>query len=122
MNIIAMKLTDLKPAERNVRFHPRIQSGFHNYSEHEYNLQFALQNDVIENSTLTLEDTEDILLRDTIKRDHDIREIYEAKNLAKITEYLLNNQSEKLTIELIPSLHKMLFAEISNGIAGRFPV
>ena len=44
--------------------------------------EMVYNSNAIENSTLTLEDTEDILLRDAIKKDHDIREIYEAKNLA----------------------------------------
>jgi Fic family protein len=38
----------------------------------------------IENSTLTLKDTEDILLRDIVRKDRDIREVYEAKNLSRI--------------------------------------
>jgi len=74
----------------------------------------------IENSTLTLEDTEDILLRDTVKKDHDIREVYEAKNLAKITTHLLDSPSSEFNIELIRSLHKMLLADISDNWAGRF--
>lgn len=74
----------------------------------------------IENSTLTLEDTEDILLRDTIKKDQDIREVYEAKNLAKITEYLLENSDKKFNAELILHLHKMLLTGINDYWAGRF--
>jgi len=46
--------------------------------------EMVYNSNAIENSTLTLKDTEDILLRDSIKKDHDIREIYEAKNLAKL--------------------------------------
>jgi Fic family protein len=82
--------------------------------------EMVYNSNAIENSTLTLEDTEDIILRDMIKRDHDVREIYEAKNLAGITEYLLKNTNEKLSIDLILSLHKMLLSDIRNEIAGRF--
>lgn len=82
--------------------------------------EMVYNSNAIENSTLTLEDTEDILLRDTVKKDHDIREIYEAKNLANITEHLLQNQDQPLSIELILSLHKELLAQISDDWAGRF--
>jgi Fic family protein len=43
----------------------------------------------IENSTLTLEDTEKILLENSIPKKLNAREVYEAKNLAKIMEMLL---------------------------------
>ncbi len=82
--------------------------------------EMVYNSNAIENSTLTLKDTEDILLRDTIKKDHDIREIYEAKNLARITEHLLNSPVKPLNIELILSLHKMLLAGIRDDWAGRF--
>jgi Fic family protein len=67
-----------------------------------------------------LKDTEDILLRNTVKKDHDIREVYEAKNLAKITTHLLDSSNNELNIELILSLHKMLLSDISDNWAGRF--
>jgi Fic family protein len=82
--------------------------------------EMVYNSNAIENSTLTLEDTEDIIARDMIKRDHDVREIYEAKNLAKITEYLLENPREKLSIQLILTLHKTLLADIRDDLAGRF--
>lgn len=82
--------------------------------------EMVYNSNAIENSTLTLEDTEDILFRDAIKKDHDIREIYEAKNLAKVTEYLLENQQDELNIELILHLHGMLLSDIRNDWAGRF--
>jgi Fic family protein len=74
----------------------------------------------IENSTLSLEDTEDIIIRNQIKKDYDVREIYEAKNLAEITEIILNNPAQKLNIELILKLHKILLTGIENDYAGRF--
>ncbi len=82
--------------------------------------EMVYNSNAIENSTLTLKDTEDILLRDTIKKDHDIREIYEAKNLAKITENLLKDTSELLTTDLILKLHKILLSGIRDDWAGRF--
>ncbi len=82
--------------------------------------EIVYNSNAIENSTLTLKDTEDILLRDTIKKDHDIREVYEAKNLAKITTHLLDNPSSELNIAFILSLHKTLLSDISDNWAGRF--
>lgn len=82
--------------------------------------EMVYNSNAIENSTLTLKETEDIILRDKILRDHDIREIYEAKNLAGITTKLLQNPHERLTSELILSLHKMLMTGIGDDIAGRY--
>ena len=74
----------------------------------------------IENSTLSLQDTEDILLYDQIKKDFSMREIYEAKNLANITQKLLKDTQKKLTIEYILKLHHILLTGINDGWAGRF--
>lgn len=82
--------------------------------------EMVYNSNAIENSTLTLKDTEDILLRDSIKKDHNIREIYEAKNLAKITETLLDKPSQPVTIKLILDLHETLLTGIKDGWAGRF--
>lgn len=82
--------------------------------------EMVYNSNAIENSTLTLKDTEDILLRDSIKKDHNIREIYEAKNLAKITETLLDNSANQATVKLILNLHKILLTGIKDDWAGRF--
>lgn len=82
--------------------------------------EMVYNSNAIENSTLTLKETEDILLRDKMLRDHEIREVYEAKNLAKITIELLKNPHERLTTGLILSLHKLLLTGINDDIAGRY--
>ena len=82
--------------------------------------EMVYNSNAIENSTLTLEDTEDILIRDQIRTDHEIREIYEAKNLARVIEYLMGNPEKKISVELILKLHKTLLANIRDDIAGRF--
>jgi len=82
--------------------------------------EMVYNSNAIENSTLTLQDTEDILLRDSIKKDHDVREIYEAKNLAKITEALLDYPDKQLATSLILDLHKSLLTGIRDDWAGRF--
>lgn len=75
----------------------------------------------IENSTLSLEETEKILLQIDLDRFVTEREIFEAKNLARVVEYINKKAKEQeLTLEVILSLHKMLISNISDDIAGRF--
>lgn len=82
--------------------------------------EMVYNSNAIENSTLTLEDTEDILMRNQIRTDHEIREIYEAKNLARAIEYLMDNPEKEISVELILNLHKTLLTNIRDDIAGRF--
>lgn len=82
--------------------------------------EMVYNSNAIENSTLTLDDTEDILIRDRIRTDHRIREIYEAKNLARAMEYLMNNPRREISVELILKLHRILLSNIRDEIAGRF--
>ncbi len=75
----------------------------------------------IENSTLTLEETEKILLQIDLDRYINEREIFEAKNLARVVSYIDKRAKEQeLTLEVILSLHKMLISNIRDNIAGRF--
>ncbi|MBU4347247.1 Fic family protein [Patescibacteria group bacterium] len=75
----------------------------------------------IENSTLTLEETEKILLQIDLDRYITEREIFEAKNLAQVVSYIDKGAKEQeLTLEVILSLHKMLISNIRDDIAGRF--
>ena len=82
--------------------------------------EMVYNSNAIENSTLTLEDTEDILMLGKIRTDHEIREIYEAKNLARAIEYLMNNKEKSISVELVLKLHKILLFNIRDEIAGRF--
>ncbi|MDR1300145.1 MAG: Fic family protein [Candidatus Nomurabacteria bacterium] len=82
--------------------------------------EMVYNSNAIENSTLSLKDTEDILLRDVIRKDADVREVYEARNLAKITAELLRKPARPLSIEYILSLHKELLTGIRDEWAGRF--
>lgn len=75
----------------------------------------------IENSTLTLKETEKILLELEASRDLNLREIYEAKNLARVVEYISTKfKEEDLAKELILLLHQMLLGAINDRSAGRF--
>lgn len=75
----------------------------------------------IENSTLSLEETEKILLQIDLDRYISEREIFEAKNLACVVLYINKRSKEQeLTLDVILSLHKMLISNIRDDIAGRF--
>lgn len=75
----------------------------------------------IENSTLTLRETEKILLDMEVSREISVREVFEAKNLARVLGYIrAKTKDTELNTELILLLHKMLIGGISDDIAGRF--
>ncbi len=75
----------------------------------------------IENSTLTISETEQILMEMEIARNVSVREVYEAKNLARVFEYLKKKVDDlKLNKDLITFLHQMLISVIDDSIAGRF--
>ncbi len=75
----------------------------------------------IENSTLTLEETEKILLQIDLDRYITEREIFEAKNLARVVSYIGSKSKEQeLDLKIILLLHKMLISNIRDEIAGRF--
>ena len=75
----------------------------------------------IENSTLTLKETEKILLDMEVARDVSLREVFEAKNLARVIGYIRNKSKEtEINREVILLLHQMLIGGIDDKIAGRF--
>lgn len=75
----------------------------------------------IENSTLSLEETDKILLQIELDRYITEREIFEAKNLARVVTYIETKSKEsELNFDIILSLHKMLISSIRDDIAGRF--
>lgn len=77
----------------------------------------------IENSTLTLKETERILLEMELSRDVDLREVYEAKNLARVIEYIRTKaQAGDLDKPTALLLHQMLIGNIKDAIAGRFRI
>lgn len=83
--------------------------------EHVYN------SNAIENSSLTFEETEKILLQIDLDRFVSEREIFEAKNLARVVAYTETKAKEaEVSLDLMLLLHKMLIANIREDIAGRF--
>jgi Fic family protein len=81
----------------------------------------VFNSNAIENSTLTLKETERILLELEVSRNVSVREVFEAKNLARVLEYIRSKSVEPgLSLDLILLLHKMLMGNINDAIAGRF--
>lgn len=75
----------------------------------------------IENSTLNLEETDKILLKVDLDRYINEREIFEAKNLARVVTYIDKKaKTQEMSLELMKLLHQMLIANINDKIAGRF--
>ena len=83
--------------------------------EHVYN------SNAIENSTLTLEETDKILNQIDCDRFISAREMFEAKNLARVVLYIDKKAKEQeLNLNVVLFLHKMLLSNINDDIAGRF--
>lgn len=75
----------------------------------------------IENSTLTLPDTEKILLDLEVSKDYSLREVFEAKNLARVYEYIKTKKdSLVLNQDTILFIHGLLIGGIDDSVAGRF--
>jgi len=75
----------------------------------------------IENSTLTIAETEKILMEMEVSRQVSVREVFEAKNLARVFEYIKNKVNTKnIDREMMLLLHQMLIGNIDESIAGRF--
>ncbi len=75
----------------------------------------------IENSTLTLKETEKILLEMEVQRNVSLREVFEAKNLSRVIAYIRNKtKGKEIDKEIILFLHQMLIGGIDDNIAGRF--
>lgn len=83
--------------------------------------ELVYNSNAIENSTLSLSETEKILLQIDLDRFITERELFETKNLARVVAYIETLSKEKeLTLETMLLLHRMLMSNINDEIAGRF--
>jgi len=74
----------------------------------------------IEGSTLTIAETELILVEQSVSRNISVREFFEAKNLGRVIRYSQSKVTAKiLDTESILHLHQMLLTNINDEIAGR---
>ncbi len=118
---------------RNLRL-SRIQELFKEYQEKRKTRQSLLDlldeseiaervynSNAIENSTISLPETEKILLKMEVSRRISLREVFETKNLALVYGYIKKNTTQRsFSIETILLIHKMLLTNISDDIAGNF--
>ncbi len=81
--------------------------------------ELVYNSNAIENSTLTLKQTEQILLEQETMTYATTRELFEAKNLARVVEYLRDKPHLQVTTDVLLLLHQMLLGGIDDAIAGR---
>jgi len=81
--------------------------------------EMVYNSNAIENSSLTLKETEKILLAQALMREISLRETYEATNLARVIKYLWERPTLALTVENFELLHQMLLGGINDDYAGR---
>lgn len=83
----------------------------------------VFNSNAIENSTLSLDETEKIILQIDLDRIISQRELFEARNLARVISYINKHaRNKELTIQMVLFLHKMLLTNIRTEIAGRFRI
>ncbi len=81
----------------------------------------VFNSNAIENSTLTLEETEKLLLQLEVDRFVSERELFEARNLARVVTYIATKSKEReLDLDGMRLLHQLLLSNIRDEIAGRF--
>jgi len=81
----------------------------------------VFNSNAIENSTLSLDETEKILLQIDLDRFISERELFETKNLARVVTYINKKAKDKeLNFKMLLFLHKILLANIRDDIAGKF--
>lgn len=78
----------------------------------------VFNSNAIGNSTLTLQDTEDVL-SGIARKGLQLREVYEAKNLAVVVESQLESV-DKLSVDTILRYHSLVLRGIADERAGRF--
>jgi len=67
-----------------------------------------------------LKETEKILLEMEVSRNVSLREVFEAKNLARVAEFIRAKDSHEFCADFVLLLHRMLMINIDDSIAGRF--
>jgi Fic family protein len=84
--------------------------------------ELVFNSNAIENSTLTLDETEQILEHQCLPPNSSQREVFEAINLGKVTTYLdaKLEKKEVLTKDMMLLVHGTLLTNISDEFAGNF--
>ena len=84
--------------------------------------ELIFNSNAIENSTLTLDETEQILMHQQLPPNSSQREVFEAINLGKVNEYLSVKlkKNTPLSQDLILMVHGTLLSHINDEFAGCF--
>jgi|TARA_Y100000310_G_scaffold222332_1_gene224056 Fic family protein len=84
--------------------------------------ELVFNSNAIENSTLTLDETEQILEHQVLPPNSSQREVFEAINLGKVNEYLTAKlaKEEVLSQDMILLVHGTLLSHINDEFAGCF--
>jgi Fic family protein len=84
--------------------------------------ELVFNSNAIENSTLTLDETEQILEHQCLPPNSSQREVFEAINLGKVTAYLDAKlvKKEALTKDMMLLVHGTLLTNINDEFAGNF--
>ncbi|PIR54545.1 cell filamentation protein Fic [Candidatus Peregrinibacteria bacterium CG10_big_fil_rev_8_21_14_0_10_42_8] len=84
--------------------------------------ELVFNSNAIENSTLTLDETEQILEHQLLPPNSSQREVFEAINLGKVTAYLdvKLQKKEVLSKDMILLVHGTLLSHINDEFAGNF--
>jgi len=84
--------------------------------------ELIFNSNAIENSTLTLDETEQILMHQQLPPNSSQREVFEAINLGKVNEYLSVKLQKctPLSEDLILMIHGTLLSHINDDFAGCF--
>jgi Fic family protein len=81
--------------------------------------EMVYNSNAIENSTLTLRETEKILHEQMVRREVSLREVHEAQSLASVLDDVRERPDEALSVERILHLHQLLLDPIDKSVAGR---
>ena len=96
----------------------RIPKDAKEKQKEEISIAFTYNTNAIEGSTITLEETREII-SDKIAPNKPLRDIQETEMHSKVFLNMLDNK-EKITNNLILQWHKEIFLETKPGIAGKY--
>lgn len=121
MNKITKKVQNIKDLKKKFDSLKKDKEALLSIIDNVELAESVYNSNAIENSTLTLPDTEKILLDMEVSKDYTLREVFEAKNLARVYEYIkIKKDSIVLNQDAILFIHGLLIGGIDDSIAGRF--
>jgi len=87
--------------------------------EQNFEIMYVQGTTAIEGNTLTLSQTHDLLINEILPDGKTLREVNEVQNFKKVKEYRAQ-YNNKVTLEFIKELHKLIMNNIDHHSAGSF--